>query len=263
MRAVGRLLLLFGVTTVYTALLSLACLFVRAESRPQFRARHQTTGSRLLCRIFRLRVRTTGALPYDQTLLIVCNHFGILDPFVLASTLPVAFVGKAEIARWPFFGWVARTYGVIFVDRDKQHAVSNFVQQVQNRMRSRVPVLVFPEGTTSADESVLPFKTGAFAAVSGMADGEILPVYLRPVEIGGRAVSEQNRRLVTWAGGNEPFTTNLLRITGLRSMAMEVCVGKPFRVGDMNRKALADEAYDRVVALRDAGSKRTLHSSRA
>jgi 1-acyl-sn-glycerol-3-phosphate acyltransferase len=208
-------------------------------------------GCILLCRIFGVRVSATGALPSPGAYLLVANHFGILEPFVLASQFPVSFVGKAEIGDWPFFGWVARTYGVIFVHRDRQHTVSDFVEQVQERMQAGVPVLVFPEGTTSPDETVLPFKTGAFAAVAGSEHAHVLPLYVRPLSVRGTEITSANRRLVTWAGEGEPFASNLLRIVRHGRIEMEVCMGSPFSAGGRTRKELAREAHGRVVGLRD------------
>lgn len=238
-------------TAIYTAYVAIAARFVEPDRRTSFRARHQRNGCRILCRIFGLRVEPPSVVSHHGNVLLISNHFGILDPFVLASVLPVAFAGKAEIAGWPFFGWVARTFGVIFVHRDRKHAVAGFLEQVRVRMRSGVPVLVFPEGTTSADEEVLPFKTGAFAAVVGMNDASVLPVYLRPVRVNREAATGERRRQVTWAGGNEPFLSNLLRIVRLRSIEMEVTVGQPLDVTGRSRKELAELSRARLIALRD------------
>lgn len=251
MRAAWRIVLLLGTTILYTSIVALSLPFIPQADRSRFRARHQRAGSALLCRIFGIRIRKRGRLQQDAPTLIVCNHFGILDPFVLATVMETAFVGKAEIRSWPVFGWVARVYGVIFVYRDRTHTVGEFVQQVRERMRAGVPVLVFPEGATNADESVQPFKTGSFAAIAGMHDAVVQPVYLRPLAADGQPITARNRRLVTWAGENEPFLSNLLRIVRLKTFEMEVSFGPPINAGDRSRKELADEARSRVLALRD------------
>ena len=252
MRVAWRLLLLVLVAVVYSLPVAIRAQFLPAGDRARFRARHQSRGSALLCRVFRMRVRASVPPDSGRPMLIVCNHFGVLDPFALASVMRVAFVGKAEIKRWPLFGWIARVYDVIFVYRERTHTVGAFVHRVQRRMRAGVPVLVFPEGTTCADETILPFKTGVFAAVTGMEDAAILPVYLKPVRIEGKTVDETNRHRVTWAGGNQPFLANLMGLLRLRQIEMEVRVGEPFVVGHMNRKELARESRNQVVALRDA-----------
>ena len=256
MRAAWRLLRLVTVTVCYTAGVALVARFKTPDERDTFRARHQRRGSQLLCRIFRIRVQVTGPLPDSSPQLIVCNHFGILDPFALASVLTVAFAAKSEIRQWPLIGWVARVYGVIFVDRERKQAAADFIRRLRERMRARVPVLVFPEGTTSADEQVLPFKTGAFASVAG-TEMNVLPIYLRPRSIDGQSANGNKRSLVTWAGGNEPFTHNLMRILMLRDIEMEIVLGSPFPASDLNRKALAEKAWNRVIALRDGSETDT------
>ena len=251
MRIALRVVLLLGATILYTLFVALSLLFVPKREKDRFRARHQQIGSKILCRIFGIRIVQKGRFRQEGPTLIVCNHFGILDPFILATTVRTAFVAKSEIQSWPLIGWVARVYGVIFVYRDRKHTVADFVRQVRERMRSGVPVLVFPEGTTSADETVFPFKTGSFAAVSGMHEAFVQPVYLRPTAVNGAPVDESNRRSVTWAGENEPFIANLKRIIRLRDIEMEVDFGRPIPVSEGNRKQLAEDARSRVIALRD------------
>ena len=240
------------VTVAYTGYVSVAARTVPEERRAQFRAHHQRRGSIMLCRILGIRIRTVGALPRDRHLLVVSNHFGILDPFILAAVLPVSFVGKAEIRDWPIGGWVAREFNVIFVERERRPAVQNFVESIRARMRRNVPVLVFPEGTTSGSEKLLPFKTGAFASVVGMVDAAVLPVYLRAVRASGVKITAEHRRLVSWAGGNESFLQNLRRMLEMRSFDVEVCIGTPIALEGHDRKSLTASAQAQVEALRDA-----------
>ncbi|HUF08102.1 MAG TPA: lysophospholipid acyltransferase family protein [Rhodothermales bacterium] len=251
MRAAWRLVRLLTTTMAYTAGVALWSRMLPHRERIRFRARHQSRGSSILCRIFGIEVRVRGARVPDRPLLVVCNHFGILDPFILASVLQVAFVGKAEIRKWPLFGWVAQVFAVIFVYRDKTHTVADLIGRVRARMRSGVPVLIFPEGTTSPDETIRPFKTGGFAAVVDMPDAAVLPVYLAPISVNGEPIGGSNRRTVTWAGENEPFLSNLWRVLELRRIVMEVRFGEAFDVNHLGRKNLADEAHRRVEALRD------------
>jgi 1-acyl-sn-glycerol-3-phosphate acyltransferase len=53
-------------------------------------------------------------------LLIVANHSSWLDISVITSLAPVVFVAKSEIARWPFFGWLAKLQRTVFVERDRR-----------------------------------------------------------------------------------------------------------------------------------------------
>lgn len=248
-RAVLRVAFLVSVAGVFAVYAAIAARFVTAEGRFPFRARLQQRGCAYLCRILRVRLRVEGSVSRQGRFLIVSNHFGVLDPFVLASAIQVAFVGKAEITQWPVLGAIARVFGVVFVDRQRQYTVTSFVRDVQDRMNAGVPVLVFPEGTTSGSRHVLPFKTGAFASVVDQDDARVLPVYLRPVSVDGREIVDANRHLVTWAGGNESYFANLLRMAGHRSIEMEVVIGGAFDASGQDRKALARRARKAVLDL--------------
>lgn len=183
-------------------------------------------------------------------MLVVSNHFGVLDPIILASQIPVAFVGKAELQEWPFIGWVSVTHGLLLVDRERRTTVSRFTQEVRKRLDSGVHVLVFPEGTTSPDESILPFKTGGFEAVSGLEDAYILPVYLAVNSVDGEPAVGETRKRVVWSDPDLPFLTHAWDLTGLQSIDLSVRIGKPLRTDGRDRKQLAQVAHQAVEALR-------------
>lgn len=245
----GRMIRFVVAILWYTLHLWLTVRFVPTAQRPAYRAYRQMRGCQHFCRILKLRVTTRGTLPEGRAMLAVSNHLGTLDPWVLASQLPVAFVAKAEMARWPVAGWVCRTVGILFVDRAQRMQTTAFVEQVQARMHEGVCVLVFPEGTTSTGPGLLPFKTGAFEAVAEMPDGLVLPLYLHPVSINGQAVTEALRPLVTWATSTQTMLQNYWQVFGLHAVELEVRIGPPLPTAGHDRKALARLAQGAVEAL--------------
>jgi lyso-ornithine lipid O-acyltransferase len=250
MRSTRKLLLFVLVSIVYTAYSSLAARFVSKQDRPHFRAERQRRGSNMLLRILNLRVRVVGSPPDRAPTLIVCNHLGIFDPFILASGLPVALVAKAEVSRWPIAGWVARVMGVIFVDRVRTKKTIGFAQQVRERIDAGVPVLVFPEGTTTRGDRLLPFKTGAFAALSGSGQEMVLPMYLEVEAVEGRSATDPVvRERATWSETGESFFQRFWRQLALRSMDFVVHIGEPVAAGGRSRKEMAVLMHERVRAL--------------
>lgn len=249
LRRGGRMARFVVATLVYTLHLWATVRFVPAVQRPAYRAYRQMRGCQHFCRILKLRVTTRGTLPEGGAVLAVSNHLGVLDPWVLASRLPVAFAAKAEMARWPVAGWVCRTVGILFVDRARRMQTTTFVEQVQARMHEGVRVLVFPEGTTSTGPGVLPFKTGAFEAVAGMPDGLVLPLYLHPISVNGQPVTEALRPLVTWATSTQTMLQNYWQVFGLDEIEMEVHIGTPVPTAAHDRKALARLAQSAIEAL--------------
>jgi 1-acyl-sn-glycerol-3-phosphate acyltransferase len=89
--------------------------------------------------------------------LLLINHTSWLDVFSIASVVPARFVAKAEIGRWPVFGWLAILVGTLFVERGRRHAVVRTNQAVAERLRSGQLIGIFPEGTTTDGSRLLPF----------------------------------------------------------------------------------------------------------
>ncbi len=248
-RILRRLPRLLGITLWYTARTAWQARRLSPAQRPLYRARRLQEGCQILCRLMGIAVRASGpSLPEGRPSLLVANHFSALDPIVLATCWPVAFVGKAELARWPLIGWLCRTYGVLFVERARRTRSLTFVRQVQERIKAGVPVMVFPEGTTGPGDTVQPFKTGAFEAVAGLADSWVLPVSLCLQRVDGGPATPDMRRWYAWTEGLS-FLRHLLRWLGTRSLQLQVRVGTPIPTADRHRKELAHKAYEQVQAL--------------
>ena len=94
------------------------------------------------CSLLNIRINRIGRLKVYPGSLIVANHVGTPDIFVMGSCFPAFFVSKAEISRWPFMNWLARLGATIFVDRNqRQHRLEHRPRaarhQVQRRHRIR------------------------------------------------------------------------------------------------------------------------------
>jgi 1-acyl-sn-glycerol-3-phosphate acyltransferase len=119
--------------------------------------------SRLLLLIIGVQLQSHGdppplteAAPSPGSLLLI-NHTSWLDVFSIAAVVPARFVAKAEIGRWPVFGWLAIVVGTLFVERGRRHAVMRTNQAVADRLRSGQLIGIFPEGTTTDGSRLLPF----------------------------------------------------------------------------------------------------------
>lgn len=249
MRRLWRLVRLLMVTLARTLALSITVRRHPPKERAIRRAERQQSGTQRLCRILNVEVSIEGALPAHTGSLIVCNHLGILDPLVLSSQMPLAFAGRADLQHWPLIGWVCRTFGVVFVDRNRRAATATFVQQVCDKLKHDVGVLVFPEGTTSKGDRVRAFKTGAFEAVAGLEDGTVLPLCLAVAAVDGRPADAIQRERVTWSDPAPSFARHCWDLLGLQSVRFQVRVGTPIPTAGRNRKELARLAHAQVQAL--------------
>ena len=122
-----------------------------------------------------VRLRVHGKLVADRPLLVVSNHISVFE----IAMFPVAFGGsmiaKKEVASWPIVGWVAKKFGVVFVDRNPSTAATA-LSTVQKTLSSiKYPLFVFPEGTTTNGSYVKPFKSALFNVIEG-TDIPVQPV---------------------------------------------------------------------------------------
>jgi 1-acyl-sn-glycerol-3-phosphate acyltransferase len=94
---------------------------------------------------------------------VVSNHESFADILLLCN-LPweMKWMSKVEILRIPYLGWMMRLAGDIPVDRGSRESAVKAMEQSRNTLKNRVPVMIFPEGTRSTSEELLPFKDGAF-----------------------------------------------------------------------------------------------------
>lgn len=103
----------------------------------------------------RLQIHVTGNTPVSG--LIVSNHLSYLDILAFASATPCIFVAKQDVRAWPIFGALARFGGTIFVHRDRRTSVDTASRQIAAALDAGLPIVLFPEGTSTDGSHVLPF----------------------------------------------------------------------------------------------------------
>ncbi|XP_019174960.1 PREDICTED: lysophospholipid acyltransferase LPEAT1-like [Ipomoea nil] len=112
---------------------------------------------------------------------IVSNHVSYVDILYHMSSSSASFVAKKSVANLPLVGLVSKCLGCIYVKREDKSSqlkgVSGMVnQRIQEAHQSKSsPMMVlFPEGTTTNGDFLLPFKTGAF-----LSKAPVRPVIIR------------------------------------------------------------------------------------
>ena len=117
----------------------------------------------------------------------VANHVSWLDIFALNAVEPVRFVAKAEVARWPLVGYLAKQAGTIFVSREGVcRSGRRQIDEVAMLLQQGRHVVVFPEGTTTRGQTLLPFKSSFFQAALD-AQCLVAPVVCRYPQADGSA----------------------------------------------------------------------------
>ncbi|MET0341880.1 MAG: lysophospholipid acyltransferase family protein [Polyangiales bacterium] len=138
------------------------------------RARELSWVAENMCALHAVRLTVRGRVPSGPALL-VANHLGYFDPLIIASLLPCTAIAKADVSAWPCIGELMRRLGVMFVERESAQSGARVLRETLRHLTDGVSVLVFPEGTTTTGETVLPFKRGSFGAAT-LAGVPIVPV---------------------------------------------------------------------------------------
>ena len=201
---------------------------------------------RFVCRLLGIRVRRIGAPVEQRPLLIVANHASWLDISVITAQAPVVFVAKAEIARWPFFGLLAKLQRTVFVERDRRQKTGAVNAEIARRLAEGDPVVLFGEGTASDGNRVLPFRSAligaardALAAAEHVQQVWIQPLSLAYVNFQGLPMGRQCRPLAAWYGDMD-LIRHLSEIGRRGALDVVMTWGEPIAYsGETDRKAVA------------------------
>lgn len=164
---------------------------------------------KFLCKLFGIRVTVIGTPVQDKGVLMIGNHTSYFDILVLSSVAQVSFVAKSEVKTWPFFSTLARLQQTVFVERTRRSQTGEARDQIRDRVLQGDALILFPEGTSSDGNCVLPFKSalmGAAEATIGTdVDGKPIYVPVQPVSVAyvglyGMPMGRENRPLFAWYG---------------------------------------------------------------
>ncbi|MES2493891.1 MAG: lysophospholipid acyltransferase family protein [Pseudomonadota bacterium] len=192
----------------------------------------------LVTRIVGVRIRITGT-PLRRDVVFVANHVSWIDIPAMAAASGTAFVAKAEVAAVPIVGWLARLNRTVFVKREARLNVAGHINDLREALADNWAVTVFPEGTTTDGQSLLPFKTAMLNVLEPPPPG----VLVQPVLLDYGAMAQ-------WAGwaGDETGAANARRILARAGTFMlTLHFLEPFSPIDFpGRKAIAALARQRI-----------------
>jgi 1-acyl-sn-glycerol-3-phosphate acyltransferase len=185
-------------------------------------------------------LKITGTPPVSG--LLVSNHLSYLDIMIFGTALPCYLVSKIEIGRWPFFGTLARLGGTIFVDRSSRASAEAVTDVIAERLKGTVPVLFFPEGTSTDGTELLRFHSRFFTPAVD-AGVPVVAAALRYVVEDGSPERE-----LCWFG-DDKFLPHIWKVLGGPDFSAEVHFGEPRIYA--NRRAAADATYAEITAMRE------------
>ena len=199
---------------------------------------------------FGVDLKVVGSFPARGAL--ISNHLSYVDIMVYAAMSPVVYCAKGEMEKWPLLGWMATMAGTVFVERGAGGSSERARDGMIAAARAGVPVVFFPEGTTSNGDTLLKFHNGLLS--EALAAGQpVTAVYLQyslTGENGGRRASDE---VAFW--GEQLMLPHVFRFLSLRGVRAEVrFAGEPIRfpAAASSRKLVAIEARRAVCELGDA-----------
>jgi len=188
-----------------------------------------------------IRYRVEGRPPSGPAV-IVANHLSYLDIVICSVAVPAAFVAKEEISSWPGFGLLARFGGTIFVDRSSRMSSYDAAEAIGLRLSDNVPVLFFPEGTSTDGSQVQRFHSTLFEPAIEAG------VLVTPAAIFYESSGTVAERDLCWFG-DDLFFPHLLRVLGVEGFTAVVRFGEAETFPD--RRTAAWRSHDAVESMRE------------
>lgn len=196
--------------------------------------------SRAFIRIAGMRLEINGAPP-KPPFFLVSNHLGYIDIPVIRSAAKGVFVAKHDIKDWFFAGRMIRDMGTVFINRENRRDIPRAGSEILKRLEDGEGVIVFPEGTSTRGEEVLPFNSSffEFAARGGVPVCCVAISYQTPA--GELPPSEA----ICW-WDDTPFLKHLFRLLSVKSSVaiLNFCTET---ISATDRKELAARLRERVA----------------
>lgn len=204
---------------------------------------------------------------------LVSNHLSYLDILLYSAITPFVMVAKLQVRSWPLIGYLTHLAGTVYVERSEDavpgrprqmHAEVN--RKMAEAYASGLPVLFFPEGTTTDGTQILPFRRGLFHSVlNGNIPLRVSALHLQLEEENDGATVEEDVCFV----GDAELAPHLFGFLSLRGLQAQVCFGEEvtdredrFVLSQSAREEIADLYEQLGGQVREtAGVGRTYESS--
>jgi 1-acyl-sn-glycerol-3-phosphate acyltransferase len=193
-------------------------------------------------RLSGMKIEVSG-VPPKPPFFLVTNHLSYTDMAAIRAVAKGVFVAKAEIQGWFLAGPIVRDMGTIFIDRTNRRDIPRAGELIIERLDAGEGVIVFPEGTSTKGEEVLPFNS-SFLEFAARRD---LPVSYAAISY-RTPPGEIPASLAACWWEDISFFAHLWRLFHVSEYTAVIKFGEA-PVVNKDRKALATELTDRVSQL--------------
>lgn len=204
---------------------------------------------RMMARVLGMKITVTGKIAEGGGVLIAANHTSWLDIVAISTVGPVSFVAKSQVGTWPVFKTLAKLQETILVVREKRSKTAEHRDTIVARLAQGDNIVLFPEGTSSDGNRVLPFKSALMSAAEGdvpQKDGTTRPIRVQPMSVAykgirGMPMGRMFRPFFAWYGDMD-LVPHLVEGQRLAPIEIEIRLHEPTTIQAAgSRKALAEQ----------------------
>lgn len=236
-RSVLRFTLFFSLTIGLYVLWWLAGIFI--PNKIYWRQVIFKLWAKGFVRISNMKIEIIGTAP-KPPFFLVCNHLSYVDIPALRYVADGVFVAKGEIRGWFLAGRIVRDMGNIFINRQKNRDIPRAGQEIIEHLNAGEGVMVFPEGTSTKGEEVLPFNS-SFLEFAARTD---LPVSYCSIYYKTPDSEISASEAVCW-WDETTFIDHMLRLFSVKEFTAVINFGNA-PIAHPNRKKLAQELHEKV-----------------
>ena len=241
--AVLKILLLVLLTLCVVVIQSIIRLFTTGSAAyfvPQL-------WHKIACFIVGLKVEVRGNIARGRQIIYVSNHISYLDIPAVGAHVRASFIAKDDIAGWPVIGALGRIQQTAYISRTSANAkkVANALDVMLKEGKS---LILFPEGTSTPGETVLPFKSSLFslALPKDLPPIAIQPFIIELIDADGKPLTKESRDYYAWYADMEfaPHFWIYLQTRGatVRLTFRDVIIP----TANQDRKELCKITYDQI-----------------
>ena len=205
------------------------------------------------CKLIGLKFDVVGTPARDHQTLYVSNHMSFLDISAIGSVIKEAsFIAKKEAQTMPVYGYLSTMQQTAFVSRDRKD-VTKEKNALDNMIAEGKSLILFPEGTTTYGDTVLPFKSSLFGIVlkdSVKDKMAVQAITISLLEVNNESVtSHEHRKQYAWTPEeSDDLTAHLWQFLKGSGARLRIEFHSPVMARDFkDRKELAKAMQEKTT----------------